>query len=333
MDALKLRRDQLDRDGAPVIRSRRWNEKGQREFVPEESAKTATDVVLVLHGIRDRGAWSSKVRASLERASKVTNKIVEQSAPRFGYFSMLLFILGLRNRYISWFARAYTNILIDFPNVKRIHFWGHSYGTYVFANALAEYESIRVHNVVLAGSVLPRQFPWADFQRRQRVGDICNIVADTDFIVAVFPGVMARIRDVTGDTRTRRCIGDAGFVGFEEPRANHFELVAISGGHGAFLKDTYLEPGAEFILGGPTQAFKALSSSGLTRVKAWVSRLNQLTVFVWIGLIALLVLICAAAGLVPWLLSGAETPLTFDDWSLSTSLTVAAFIFLFLLFW
>jgi pimeloyl-ACP methyl ester carboxylesterase len=275
-------------------------EAGSQQPTPvnRSAIQNVTDVVIILHGVRDQGGWSSKVRAALNRQSN--GVALQHAAPRFKYVAMLPFILGARNKQIEWFAQAYTDVVIDYPNVERIHFWGHSYGTYIFANALNEYDSIRVNNVYLAGSVLPRAFPWREYWRQGRVENICNAKANADWVVAFFPALMDRVREWFDNDDALRRVGDAGFTGFRDPIANNYELSSLKGGHGAFLTKLYLDRCAGFVLHGETPDFRKWidDRDELYDPPGLISFLNRLPFLAWLAALLAAIVVVFIGGFI-----------------------------------
>lgn len=188
-----------------------------------------TDIVFVLHGIRDVGRWSSRFEEEVHRqlAAHGGGKPLFVS-PRYGYLGMGPFLFeSVRSRYVRWFMDEYTEALARYPNVEtsRIRFFGHSNGTYLLADALRRYESMRIGNVVLAGSVVPTDFRWSDLC--DRVGAIRSYAGTHDWVVAWFP----RIFEWPALAWLSNPLGGGGFHGFSDARV---ENVLLTGAHSAF---------------------------------------------------------------------------------------------------
>lgn len=126
--------------------------------VPSAQEASVTDIVIVAHGIRDRGRWASLFASQIEG---VTNGRFAVVTDRFDRASAFTLLFGNRDKNARWFADCYVRARAKYPNADKVHFIGHSYGTYVMAAALTEYPSLRFDRVYLAGSVLPRDFDWS----------------------------------------------------------------------------------------------------------------------------------------------------------------------------
>lgn len=188
-----------------------------------------TDIVFVLHGIRDIGRWSSTFEEAVKQENLLPagRKLLFVS-PRYGYLGMGPFLFeSVRDRYVRWFMDEYTETLARYPNVQtqNIRFFGHSNGTYLLADALRKYKSMRVGNVVLAGSVVAREYDWTCLA--DRIGSIRSYAGTRDLVVAWFP----RLFELPGFAWLGNRLGGGGFHGFKDARVDN---VLVEGGHGAF---------------------------------------------------------------------------------------------------
>lgn len=203
--------------------------RAQSEVLEPSVDKLVTDVVFVLHGIRDIGRWSSAFEDEIRNnhGLEADRKLLFVS-PRYGYLGMGPFLFeGVRDRYVRWFMDEYTEVLARYPRVKpeSIRFFGHSNGTYLLADALRKYESMRVGNVVLAGSVVSSDYPWSGLEHR--IGAIRSYAGTRDWVVALFP----RLFELPGFVHLGNRLGGGGFLGFSDTRVQN---VLIPGGHDAF---------------------------------------------------------------------------------------------------
>ena len=65
--------------------------------------------VLLMHGIRDEGRWPVVVGKKLESAARQRGQTVAVITASYGYFPMLLFLLGpFRQKNVLWFMDRYT---------------------------------------------------------------------------------------------------------------------------------------------------------------------------------------------------------------------------------
>ncbi|MEO5593518.1 MAG: hypothetical protein ABIR15_15225 [Chitinophagaceae bacterium] len=205
--------------------------------------KEVTDVIFVVHGIRDEGFWTLKLGNRVLR--KVQNLqlnpqhyAIETSS--YGYFPLLQFALpGYRNGKVAWFMDRYAANKIRYPNAE-FSFMGHSNGTFLIAKALSEYPACKFKHVIFAGSVITRSFDWQKYIGAKRVQKIYNIAATSDLVVGIFPQAMhALFRD----------LGAAGYRGFETLTEAQ-QTITIPGGHGAGVTEQYWEAIADFIVTG-----------------------------------------------------------------------------------
>eukprot|EP01034_Spumella_vulgaris_P026881 gene26881-33530_t len=212
------------------------NLERESEVPPASKDAEVTRVVFVMHGIRDLGRWSSAFEKELQQrhsASGACGKLAIASI-RYGYFGMGQFLLRRdREKYVRWFMDQYTETLARYPGVKEIHFVGHSNGTYLLAKALELYPSMKIDKVVLAGSVIRKDYDWRKRFDLQQVKAVRNYVAYDDWVVALFPRFFEQRMAswMNGD------IGSAGFNGFDAGRNKELaveNLGYISGAHGAF---------------------------------------------------------------------------------------------------
>jgi pimeloyl-ACP methyl ester carboxylesterase len=228
--------------------------KKYSEELPYQTDDEVTQVVFVMHGIRDLGEWSSEIETALrEQISSSPANIASKeklaiASVRYGYFGMGQFLLRRdRQKYVRWFMDQYTETLARYPNARKVDFIGHSNGTYLLGGALAAYPSMKIRRIVLGGSVLPKDYDWATVFRRKQAQFVRNYVADDDWVVALFPRFFEPryLRWLGND------IGSAGFNGFDAgndgPGRQPVDNVKfIQGGHAAFLKE--LSPIANFLI-------------------------------------------------------------------------------------
>lgn len=211
----------------------------------DQSVKT---VVFVLHGIRDMGEWTSNFEAPLQEAYLAKHTAGEKlyvHRASYGYFAMGPFLLWAdRQKNVRWFMDEVTELKARFPNLEEIHFIGHSNGTYILASALEKYVTLKVENVVLAGSVVRRDFPWSDFAGR--VKQVRNYVGSEDLVVGWFPNLF----ELPGFRWLNRDLGSAGFNGFTDGFVIPTETRFIRGGHGAALVKENIGSIVAFIIHG-----------------------------------------------------------------------------------
>lgn len=240
------------------------------DLPPEKRRLDVTDVVFVIHGIRDLGYWTHKVaRRVLElgRRRGVGNAILATETSSYGYFPMLPFLLPSKRREkVEWLMDQYAEALAVYPNA-RFSFVGHSNGTYLLTRALRDYPACRFKHVLLAGSVVRTRYDWKSAIARGQVEKILNYVATADWVVAFFPRAiqMLRIQD----------LGSAGHDGFVVEENEVEQIKYVRGGHGAALNEANWDSIASFILTGipqePPQSIKGKAQALSVKIPGMVA--------------------------------------------------------------
>lgn len=202
-----------------------------------------TDLVFVIHGIRDKGYWTHKIARRVIAEGRKHNKMIASETSSYGYFPMLPFIMpGTRRKKVEWLMDQYAEALAIYPNAD-FSYVGHSNGTYMLARALEEYPSCRFKHVVFAGSVVRRKYPWLKFVPRQ-VRAVLNYRATSDWVVAFFPKGLEQIH--------WQDLGGAGHDGFHEAARGgvlqHGQYVI--GSHDAAIREPVWDSIAQFVITG-----------------------------------------------------------------------------------
>lgn len=258
-----------------------------------------TDVVFVVHGIRDRGFWTQRIaRQVLRRAQADALEVrIATETSSYGYFPMLPFLLpGRRREKTEWLMDQYAEALAIYPNAE-FSFVGHSNGTYLIARALRDYPACRFKHVVLAGSVIRRDYDWRAARERGQVLHVLNFFASNDWVVAYFPRVLQLWRGLD--------LGSAGHDRFDERTAPP-DLVQqigfVDGGHSAALVETNWDAIARFVLYGrdPQVSGELLVErhGALAGIPLWA------TILAWLAGLAILaapVVGIASADMAEWL--------------------------------
>lgn len=261
---------------------------------PQEEDLTVTDVVFVIHGIRDLGYWTQKIGlrvAALAARSDTPRKIALETST-YGYFPILSFLQPWsRQEKVEWLMDRYTAAKARYPSA-RFSFVGHSHGTYLLGQSMKCYPAVTFENVVLAGSVLRTDHDWQTLFNTGRVKRVLNLVANGDWVVATFPNAMRRI--------DWQDMGGAGHYGFTEPTQGLIQLQEpqkyVIGGHSTALSEGWWSSIAEFILHG---TFEAPDMPLSTKHKRWVAMLAK-----WGPLLILFGILLLGSGLGLLLLSG-----------------------------
>src|SRR5262249_22061149 len=149
-----------------------------------------SDVVFVIHGIRDEGYWTRKIAYHVQLEGQKLGRTVATETSTYGYFPMLPFLRpGAREEKVQWLMDRYTEARARYPRAQRFHYVGHSNGTYLLTKALEESPAVHFDQVVFAGSVVRRDYSWDRFIPR-RVKGVLNFVATADWVVAFFPNAL-----------------------------------------------------------------------------------------------------------------------------------------------
>jgi predicted esterase len=231
-------------DAADIEALRRLSSK-----LPDNEDPQVEEVVVVLHGIRDMAAWTSQFEAPLQEAYQAKHPAsaskIHITWPSYGYFGMGPFLLWAdRQKNVRWFMDEYTELKAKYPKLKKVHFIGHSNGTYVLASALQNYKTLKVGNIAFGGCVLRRDFNWAgvgaQFDR------VRNYVGSKDWVVGWFPALF----EYPVLKLMNRDIGSAGFNGFITSEGNALETRFLNGAHSIALDPRNIGSIVEFIIDG-----------------------------------------------------------------------------------
>jgi hypothetical protein len=232
--------------------------------LPEEPGKGET-VVFALHGIRTgKDSWAELLK--LLHQARPAPLVV---APSYGYFSALSFALPFtRASTLRFFLDLYSSQFAR-RRLSTFHIVAHSNGTYILGRALTQVPALQLHRVYLAGTVLPREYPWIDRFKERQVGTVRVDRARTDIPVG---WLCAALRGLG-----MRDVGTAGVYGFDQDHDRLCEYHHLPGGHGAALEQERLQNVADFILGQACQPAGLVGESELFHA---VSRLAPYLGFV-----------------------------------------------------
>ncbi|MEM9545324.1 MAG: hypothetical protein AAGA77_05090 [Bacteroidota bacterium] len=242
-----------------------------------KSREDITDVIFVIHGIRDVGYWTHKVarRIKSKAEKQYSDRKFATETSSYGFFPIIDFLLlGQREKKVQWLMEEYLKALAYYPKAQ-FSFVGHSNGTYLLAEALNTYESCRFKNVVFASSVVNTKYDWASKLKEGKVENVLNYTATTDVVVAWFPYFFEKI----GSSR----LGGAGHVGFKSKAID--QIGYIKGYHSASREEENWDSIAEFIINGPK---KKENWGIIAEEQSWVFK--GFNIFAHRGLIVLLLL-------------------------------------------
>ena len=179
--------------------------------LPQRIRGKNINIAFIIHGIRDRGFWTKKIGARIKQVAKTAELNYHTRTPTYGYFPILPFLTPwYRLAKVEWMMDQYADVRAAYPDAK-IHYVGHSNGTYLCAKGLEEYPAVDFERIMFAGSVVRANFPWRDFIKAGRVKGIFNAPATNDVVVAAFPYGLRYFRRLFD-------LGGAGHKGFDNPR-------------------------------------------------------------------------------------------------------------------
>jgi hypothetical protein len=123
-------------------------------------------VVLLIHGIRTQADWGPMVRSKLEVPGQIHVIPI-----KYGYFDAFRFWFPFwtRNRPVE---KVYVQIRVALQKYRKTHpdaklsIIAHSFGNYVVGELLKRDFELKIHRLLLCGSVLPQDFPWHQYQGR-----------------------------------------------------------------------------------------------------------------------------------------------------------------------
>lgn len=241
-------------DSVEDLQSRSVKREAIADILPPPPDSSVTDVVFVIHGIRDKGFWTQKiarvVKQEAEGAVFPCARKVRSLTESYGYFPILPFMIrSVRQRKVEWLMDRYTEARVRYPRAV-FHYVGHSNGTYLVAQALQDYPAASFGNIVFAGSVVRRDYDWLSLINRKspkdhpRVTKVLNYVAADDWVVASFPKAVQQWRSFS--------IGSAGHDGFDQssPCGPIYDIGYIKGGHSSGHQEPTWRDTAKFILSG-----------------------------------------------------------------------------------
>ena len=235
--------------------------------VPTKPAISPTPrhILFLLHGIRaGREGWAQPLHDQL-RAERPD---LDVRALSYGYVSALGFALPFtRPRNLRRFLDAYSEAVAEHRG-RSFSFAGHSNGTYILGQALRAIPAVRLDQIFLGGSVLPRDFPWRQLLARGQVGRVRNVRAADDWVVAI---LCAALRGLM-----MRDVGTGGYAGFLDDHERLEDLGYMRGGHGSAFAATRLPLVADFLLGKSTRLGPADLNGTEQPLMSLASRLLQI---------------------------------------------------------
>lgn len=217
------------------------------EHQPVDPQTARTDVVILVHGIRDFALWQNSVRSSLEEAGFVVE------ATNYGRLNLIRFLLPfhwLRAYAIRAVAKQIRIVELRHPN-KRISVIAHSFGTHVIALLLRDEFDTRFHRMIFCGSVVQYDFPFEQCVGRFEP-ELLNEVGTDDIWPAIAESVTVGY-------------GSAGTYGFRRPLVR--DRWHNGAQHGFFLTPNLDAGAADF-----ARQFEALAATAIDGGDEWFAR-------------------------------------------------------------
>lgn len=204
---------------------------------PPGNAAGPRRLVVTIHGIRTYADWQLRLKRLVER----DDSTADVRMWRYGYFSVFAFLLPFL-RWIQVFRfRRYLLAAVDERSWDRIDIVAHSFGTYVAAWALRfihRKRGVRIHTLLLAGSVLKEHFDWIPLVSRRgvepRVERVVNECGSRDVVLW------------TSKLVVLGC-GMAGWAGFAFAESDRFRSRRFGFGHSGYFASTSGAPGNDFM--------------------------------------------------------------------------------------
>ena len=267
------------------------------DSLPNPPNWKVTDVVFVIHGIRDKGFWTQKIaRAIKQEAAEAQDgdgvrREFRSVTTSYGYFAMAPFVLWwIRKQKAEWLMDQYTEARAHYPSAD-FSYVGHSNGTYLVARALRDYSAAQFKRIVLAGSVVRCDYDWNGLINNKRVRQVLNYVATGDWVVAIFPKGMQPVRLLD--------LGSAGHDGFADAATGAVHQISyIAGSHGAGHQERHWADIARFIVSGEQPVKDASRQDGIIKT---LGRFSSALVVLLIALILGLGALVAYPTLLCWI--------------------------------
>jgi O-acetyl-ADP-ribose deacetylase (regulator of RNase III) len=125
--------------------------------------------VAMVHGIRTDARWYSQVGRFLREADPSINPV----PIGYGFFDVVSFLIPsrrIRQRLIDKVAKN-LDTMIETKSTRKLSIIAHSFGTFLTAYALLKSPKVKVHRLILCGSIVPKDFDWSKLQSQLDVID------------------------------------------------------------------------------------------------------------------------------------------------------------------
>jgi pimeloyl-ACP methyl ester carboxylesterase len=249
-----------------------------------------THVVFAVHGMGTTGAWTGAFKTQAQEEKLLADERDTGASPQpqavvervdYPWFPMVPFLFGFeRQQRLHYFVDKYTEFEACHPNLLSRSALAHSNGTYIVANAMKQIGSISLQRFALVGSVLPEKFNWELLASRKQIDRVANYRSGEDGIVGVFPGAYDWVYFQYAE------LGAAGVWGFDGAPSFVTDVQWFAGGHSKLIQSPKgRREVARFLVNGtvpPSPLFRS-------EVAWWLEVLGNLSGFIWLGIVGILV--------------------------------------------
>lgn len=200
-------------------RKLRWTLRSKEPTIRIPNKK----IVVTVHGIRTIGVWQENLASHL---NLLGSEFIAKSFRYRNLSALRLMNKKVRDRVAHSFSLHLDKLIIKYPDAE-FYFFAHSFGTYLLANKLKELSHAnapKIKSIVLAGSVLRRDFAWASVKHDLNVENIVNDCGIDDFALVASQLLIPQFG----------AAGRFGFYTFEDEVVSNREHI---GGHSFFEKN------------------------------------------------------------------------------------------------
>lgn len=174
-------------------------------------------IVVLIHGIRTHAEWQERLKTQLEATG------IKGIPIGYGFFDLFRFLCPLftRAKPQRRVERELRSIRSKYPNAE-ISVVAHSFGTYLMSQILEDATDIRIHRLLLCGSVIPRDYRW-DKVKSRVTGTVLNEAGAKD----IWPAL----------ARVTWGFGPSGTLGF---KTAHVDDRFHNCGHSDFFQEQHM---------------------------------------------------------------------------------------------
>lgn len=183
---------------------------------------TKKSILITIHGIRTSGDWQEDLKQELSSFSPN----FDFYSIKYGFFSLFSFILPfMREKKFNDINNKINQIILDNED-KKIYVIAHSFGTYLIAKFLLQFDlDKKIELVIFSGSVLNKNFLIQN-NFDKKVNKIINDCGNSDYVL-----IINKIF-VWG-------FSDAGRIGFTNANSPSFCNRYFKGGHSLYFNKSF----------------------------------------------------------------------------------------------